>query len=157
MTSRPGSFCCCTHVSPELCGLAISVVFGPVPGRGMVPLTPKRPPHVSHMRRRRRNRRHVAEKACIFRFVSVPHCPPPGQVQCSPQIRDLFFAVVFSVSAVTAEPNPCVSIFDLIRTLLSPCPSSKNSVFTQCFNIPAKIFLIVEILLIRMELERLFR
>jgi len=91
--------------------------------------------------------------------------------------------VVFSVSAVTAEPNPCVSIFDLIRrdcddsegflrptdfheierifdlirTLLSPCPSSKNSVFTQCFNIPAKIFLIVEILLIRMELERLFR
>jgi len=63
---------------PELCGgPAISRVFGLVPSRGKVPLAPERHQYVSHMRLRRQNRRHVAEKARISLFRSVPHRTPP--------------------------------------------------------------------------------
>ncbi len=51
---------------PELCGgFAILEVFGLVPGRGMVPLTPNSLPHNT---RWRQNCRHGYGKACLPRY-----------------------------------------------------------------------------------------
>jgi hypothetical protein len=47
--------------------------------RTMVPLTPKRSPYGPHNTRRRHNRPHVAEKASMFLFLSVPHRPHPDK------------------------------------------------------------------------------
>ncbi len=67
-------------IQPELgSGLAVSMVFAPVPMRGMIPLTPRRLPCCPPQGRANQKRPHVSPKACYVLLLNVPHRLPPVQ------------------------------------------------------------------------------
>lgn len=90
--------------------LAISGVLNPVPGCGMVALSPKRPPYVSHMHRRRHNLRHIAEKACVILFLSVPHRTLPVKYEFSVDLS--------RTQPGSVEPTGMLKLHDLAASVL---------------------------------------